>query len=96
MYEDKKEGYYAFNPLKTLLNPGGHIISHATAIELLQSAGLKAIAGKSTYSWGTWDHWKDLLTLRLLKECWASQFLICAEKGKLQEIAVPAEIVLAK
>lgn len=70
--------------------------SHDTAIELLQNAGLKAIAEKSTYSWGTWDHWKDLLTLRLLNEFWSFQFLICAEKCAPQQVAVPAEIGLAQ
>lgn len=54
--------------------------SHAGAIDLLSRAGLKVSAERQTYTWGSWDRWKDLATLGLLKEFWTFQYLIQACK----------------
>jgi len=58
--------------------------SHAGAVDLLHQAGLKPAAEHSSYAWGSWDYWKDLLTLRLLHEFWSFQYLIRAQKPLVQ------------
>jgi 2-polyprenyl-3-methyl-5-hydroxy-6-metoxy-1,4-benzoquinol methylase len=54
--------------------------SRATAIDLLQQAGLQLADELSTYAWGSWDKWKDRLTFGLLRNFLSFQYLLSARK----------------
>jgi 2-polyprenyl-3-methyl-5-hydroxy-6-metoxy-1,4-benzoquinol methylase len=60
--------------------------SREGALEMLRQSGLEPQMEHVNYAWGSWDKWKDLATLRLLRGLWAYQFLLRAEKPAL---AVP-------
>lgn len=63
--------------------------SRESALELLRSAGLQPDGEHLNYAWGSWDRWKDLATLGLLREFFAFQYLLRASKPVARE-AVPA------
>ena len=48
--------------------------------ELMSQAGLRELRAMPTYTWGTWDKWKDRATLGLLRGLLAFQYLILAER----------------
>lgn len=54
--------------------------SHDTAVELMTQAGLKQVGQASNYAWGSWDGWKDKLTLGLFNELLSFQYLISAQR----------------
>ena len=47
---------------------------------LMRGAGLREVRALPTYSWGSWDKWKDLATLGLLRGLLAFQYLVLAER----------------
>ena len=47
---------------------------------LISRAGLREIRALPTYRWGSWDKWKDLATLGLLRGLLAFQYLVLAER----------------
>jgi hypothetical protein len=57
--------------------------SREGALEMLHQSGLEPQMEHVNYAWGSWDKWKDLATLRLLRGLWAYQFLLRAEKPAL-------------
>jgi 2-polyprenyl-3-methyl-5-hydroxy-6-metoxy-1,4-benzoquinol methylase len=54
--------------------------SRATAVDLIEQAGLQLAGEHSTYAWGSWDKWKDLATLGLFREFLSFQYLLSARK----------------
>lgn len=54
--------------------------SRRTALDLLEQAGLALEAERSTYAWGSWDRWKDLASLGLLRAFFSFQYLLSARK----------------
>ena len=47
---------------------------------LMRGAGLREVRALPTYSWGSWDKWKDIATLGLLRGLLAFQYLVLAER----------------
>lgn len=54
--------------------------SRATAMDLLEQAGLHLTDQRSTYAWGSRDKWKDVATLGLFREFLSFQYLLSARK----------------
>ncbi|NJD33511.1 MAG: class I SAM-dependent methyltransferase [Betaproteobacteria bacterium] len=54
--------------------------SRATAIDLIEQAGLQLAAERSTYAWGSWDQWKDRLTFGMFRDLLSFQYLLSARK----------------
>ena len=69
--------------------------SRATAIDLLQHAGLQLSGERSTYAWGSLDKWKDLASFGLLREFFSFQYLLSARKPISSELRNLPELVLA-
>lgn len=59
--------------------------SRKTAVDLLRQAGLRVAKTHSTYAWGTWDRWKNWLTLGLLRGFFSFQYLLSARKPLASE-----------
>jgi SAM-dependent methyltransferase len=47
---------------------------------LMRGAGLHEVRALPTYSWGSWDKWKDRLSFGLLRGLLAFQYLVLAER----------------
>jgi len=47
---------------------------------LMRGAGLREVRALATYTWGSWDKWKDLATLGFLRGLLAFQYLVLAER----------------
>ena len=47
---------------------------------LMRGAGLQEVRALPTYTWGSWDKWKDRLSFGLLRGLLAFQYLILAER----------------
>lgn len=69
--------------------------SRATAIDLLQQAGLQLHAERSTYAWGSWDKWKDLLSFGLLRNFLSFQYLLSARKPEAAPVIAAARLQAA-
>jgi len=54
---------------------------------LMTQAGLREVRALPTYSWGSWDKWKDLATLGALRGLLAFQYLVLAERPPAPECA---------
>ena len=52
---------------------------------LMNRAGLREIRALPTYAWGSWDKWKDLATMGLLRGLLAFQYLVLAERPAANE-----------
>lgn len=59
--------------------------SHESARTLLTQADLALVREKVTYAWGSYDGLKDKLSLGLLKDFLAFQYLICAQRPLVSE-----------
>lgn len=59
-----------------------------TAMALLDDAGFGGLQTQSTYAWGTWDRFKDSLSIGLLKPFLSFQYLISAEKPLSQHMPI--------
>jgi 2-polyprenyl-3-methyl-5-hydroxy-6-metoxy-1,4-benzoquinol methylase len=66
--------------------------SRATAIDLLQQAGLQLADEHSTYAWGSWDKWKDRLTFGLLRNFLSFQYLLSARKPETAPATAAARL----
>jgi 2-polyprenyl-3-methyl-5-hydroxy-6-metoxy-1,4-benzoquinol methylase len=66
--------------------------SRATAIDLLQQAGLQLADELSTYAWGSWDKWKDRLTFGLLRNFLSFQYLLSARKPETAPATAAARL----
>jgi 2-polyprenyl-3-methyl-5-hydroxy-6-metoxy-1,4-benzoquinol methylase len=69
--------------------------SRATAIDLLQQAGLQLADELSTYAWGSWDKWKDRLTFGLLRNFLSFQYLLSARKPETTPALAAARLQVA-
>lgn len=69
--------------------------SRATAIDLLQQAGLQLDGERSTYAWGSRDKWKDLLSFGLLRNFLSFQYLLSARKPETAPVIAPARLQAA-
>ena len=69
--------------------------SRETAIDLLQQAGLQLADERSTYAWGTWDKWKDLLSFGLFRNFLSFQYLLSARKPETAPAPAAARLQLA-
>ena len=47
---------------------------------LMRGAGLREVRALPTYTWGSWDKWKDRVTFGLLRGLFAFQYLVLAER----------------
>jgi hypothetical protein len=54
----------------------------------MSRAGLREVRALPTYSWGTWDKWKDRATFGLLRGLLAFQYLVLAERPVARD-AIP-------
>lgn len=50
---------------------------------LMTRAGLREVRALPTYTWGSWDKWKDLSSFGLLRGLLAFQYLVLAERPLL-------------
>jgi 2-polyprenyl-3-methyl-5-hydroxy-6-metoxy-1,4-benzoquinol methylase len=69
--------------------------SRATAIDLLQQAGLQLTDERPTYAWGSWDKWKDLLSFGLLRNFLSFQYLLSARKPETTPALAAARLQVA-
>ena len=69
--------------------------SRETAIDLLQQAGLQLADERSTYAWGTWDKWKDLLSFGLFRNFLSFQYLLSARTPETAPAPAAARLQLA-
>lgn len=69
--------------------------SRATALDLLQQAGLQLDGERSTYAWGSWDKWKDLLSFGLLRNFLSFQYLLSARKPETAPVIAAARLQAA-
>jgi 2-polyprenyl-3-methyl-5-hydroxy-6-metoxy-1,4-benzoquinol methylase len=69
--------------------------SRATAIDLLQQAGLQLADERPTYAWGSWDKWKDLLSFGLFRNFLSFQYLLSARKPEAAPAPAAARLQLA-
>lgn len=69
--------------------------SRATAIDLIEQAGLQLAAEHSTYAWGSWDQWKDRLTFGLFRNLLSFQYLLSARKPSAVPVTAAAHLQVA-